>query len=79
MNLYKASGLTGLFTGQFNTEDNGTFTGVIKSIGGSTSCSSHIIYTVTIIILFVLLLFLTGGRPVDISIITHARGAQSKS
>ena len=27
--LYKASGFTGLFTGQFNTEDYGTFTDVI--------------------------------------------------
>ena len=27
--LCKASGLTGLFTGQFNTGDNGTFTDVI--------------------------------------------------
>ena len=32
-----------LFTDRYNTEDYGTFTGVIYSFGGSTSCSSHII------------------------------------
>ena len=30
---YKASGLTSLFTGQYNTEDYGTFTGGIYSFG----------------------------------------------
>ena len=33
-----------LFTGQFNTEYYVTFTDVMKSIGESTSCSSHIIF-----------------------------------
>ena len=33
-----------LFTGQFNAKDYGTFADVIKSIGGSTSCSSPIIF-----------------------------------
>ena len=34
---YKASGFTGLFTGQFNTEYYSAFTDVIYSIGGSIS------------------------------------------
>ena len=42
--IQQGSLLTGLFTGQFNTEDSRTFTDVILSIGGSTSCSSHIIF-----------------------------------
>ena len=42
--MCKASGLTGLFTGQYNTEDYGTFTGVVYSFGRSTSCSSNIIF-----------------------------------
>ena len=41
---YKASGLTGLFIGQYNSKDYGTFTGGIYSLRGSTSCSSHIIF-----------------------------------
>ena len=36
--------VTGLYAGLYNTEDCGTFTGVIYSFGGSTSCSSHIIF-----------------------------------
>ena len=41
--LYISSKLRGncSFAGQYNTEDYGTFTGVIYSFGGSTSCSSH--------------------------------------
>ena len=42
--LLQGSGLTGLFTSQFNTQDYGTFTDVVKSIGEPTSCSSHIIF-----------------------------------
>ena len=34
----------GLFTGKYNTQDYGTFTGLVYSFGRSTSCSSHIIF-----------------------------------
>ena len=33
MYKYKASGVTGLFTGQYNAEEYGTFTGVKYSFG----------------------------------------------
>ena len=36
--------VTGLFAGQYNTGDLDTFTGVVNSFGGSTNCSSHIIF-----------------------------------
>ena len=33
--LVQSSRVTGLFTGQYNTEVNGTFTGFVYSFGGS--------------------------------------------
>ena len=36
--------ITWFFTGQYNTEECGTIMDVIKSVGGSTKCFSHIIY-----------------------------------
>ena len=42
--------VTGLFAGQYNTEDYSTLTGVLYSIGGSAHCSSHIIFILVLII-----------------------------
>ena len=44
--IYKVFRVTGLFSGQYNTEGYGTITGVINSFGGSASLLlSHNLYS----------------------------------